>query len=761
MLESVFCIRGIHTVRRQLTIFAVAVTLLLWIVAFLMAPWHFQTDRNGNPMPRGIILFSDAPLTEGWFGDSSTLIGFLTERGPIWFGAVLWALTAAGLGGLVWQNLFRSLRNRDTGEYTTDHHTGGPIDRFGSAVLATALGWSLLATMTLVAGLAGWLRPAVFLAVPLAVAAMWCVKFLRRQMHRGNSVISDDSGSDSGSGILRTDFTGGAWWLLLTLPFVAAMLLAAPLPPVEFDVCEYHAQVPKEWYQAGWITYLPHNVYGNMPLGAEIPSLAFSVLSGDPWRGEQMGKTAISIFTLLTAAAIFAAVRRPFGLRAAAVAAVVYLSIPWIVQNSTFGQIDASLAGYTFLTAWMLFYGRSDPTFLILAGFFAGSAAACKYTAVPMVVFPTLIAAAIFIFRNTQATMRRRWTAATIVAAVILVGGGGWYVKNAVLTGNPVYPLASNVFPTPDWPEPVAARWNNVHRAHDFSITSIGNSVAIFMLHGVWNSPLITPLAAIPVVLLAATCIRRRFLRKKPANPESLTVSPAPAISSVPGTRWIVCCVAWVGGILMLWWAMTHRLERFAIPAMPFMAALAGIGFERIARHGRVMRLVATVFLLIGLGWNGFVIGTMAVDTAFFVPFAELEAEPMRVSDAHRRINDDPEFASGVLLITGDATPFDLRRPILYHTCWNASPLEQFVVTDDPSETRRQLTVAGVTHVFVDWREITRYRSPGNYGFSDFVQPELFRRLCDDGVLEYIPATTIDGKTPPDSARQFFRVRSE
>ena len=43
----------------------------------------------------------------------------------------------------------------------------------------------------------------------------------------------------------------GRHWLWLGLPFVAAILLAAMLPPTEFDVCEYHLQAPKEFYPTG------------------------------------------------------------------------------------------------------------------------------------------------------------------------------------------------------------------------------------------------------------------------------------------------------------------------------------------------------------------------------------------------------------------------------------------------------------------------------------------------------------------------------
>jgi hypothetical protein len=69
-------------------------------------------------------------------------------------------------------------------------------------------------------------------------------------------------------------------WLWLAVPFVLAILLAGMLPPLDFDVREYHLQSPKEFFQQGQITFLPHNVYANMALGTEMLSLLAMVVGG-------------------------------------------------------------------------------------------------------------------------------------------------------------------------------------------------------------------------------------------------------------------------------------------------------------------------------------------------------------------------------------------------------------------------------------------------------------------------------------------------
>jgi hypothetical protein len=65
----------------------------------------------------------------------------------------------------------------------------------------------------------------------------------------------------------------------------------------------------------------------------------------------------------------------------------------------------------------------------------------------------------------------------------------------------------------------------------------------------------------------------------------------------------------------------------------------------------------------------------------------------------------------------------------------------------DPATIREKLAAEGITQVYVCWREILRYRSPGNYGFSDFVTPERFEALQEMGILEapwFVPGSIQD-----------------
>ena len=100
------------------------------------------------------------------------------------------------------------------------------------------------------------------------------------------------------------------------------------------------------------------------------------------------------------------------------------------------------------------------------------------------------------------------------------------------------------------------------------------------------------------------------------------------------------------------------------------------------------------------------------------MPLAHLRDDPERVAPWHRYFNRLPDV--GRLLLVGDAQPFDLTVPVLYNTCFDDSIFEQLVKDRSTERARAALTQRGITHVYVDWSEIDRYRR--TYGFTDFVQ---------------------------------------
>ena len=124
------------------------------------------------------------------------------------------------------------------------------------------------------------------------------------------------------------------------------MLLASMLPSIDFDVLEYHLQGPKEYFQAGRIAYLPHNVYTNMPFNVEMLHLLAMEVMGDWWWGGLAGQLLVAFFGPAAAVLIAGTAARGGSARAGWIAALVYLSTPWIYRLAAIAYVEGPLCFY-------------------------------------------------------------------------------------------------------------------------------------------------------------------------------------------------------------------------------------------------------------------------------------------------------------------------------------------------------------------------------------------------------------------------------
>jgi hypothetical protein len=422
-----------------------------------------------------------------------------------------------------------------------------------------------------------------------------------------------------------------------------------------------------------------------------------ALLPGDQswWWGALVGKLLIAGFAPLTAMALFAAGKRFVNSTAGVVAALVYISTPWVAVVSMNGLIDGVLGCYSFLAiyAFAIWYEQAQTRsgLVLLSGWLAGSALACKYPAALFVVLPLGVA-----FAWPFGGLRLRPALLFILA--VTAASGLWLGKNAVLADNPTYPLLYSVFGGESRNEAKDAQWKKAHQVppdksgRRYSLSQAWSSITDVLGRSKWQSPLLVPFMAL-VFLSAAT--------RKTASP------------------WLL----YAGYFLVCWWLLTHRIDRFWVPLLPVMSMLGGIGAtwstSRLWR--RVLCAVLGAFLLA----NFVLICTPLVGrNEFFVSLQQLRTDPdfSQVSAAHRFLNEHVEGDSKVLLV-GDAALFDLDVPALYSTCFDECVFEQMMKGKDQQQRRAALRDAGISHVFVNWAEIRRYRS--TYGFSNYVTREL------------------------------------
>jgi hypothetical protein len=214
-----------------------------------------------------------------------------------------------------------------------------------------------------------------------------------------------------------------------------------------------------------------------------------------------------------------------------------------------------------------------------------------------------------------------------------------------------------------------------------------------------------------------------------------------------------------------VWWLLTHRVDRFMLPALPLVALLAGLGATWT--DARLWRRGAAAFVMIALVPNLVLVTSRGTgDNRYFVALAELRRDPPHDSDYteatgyYRMVHPSHDVLNGVVqpgyraLAVGEAQVFDLEVPVFYNTCFDDCLFETWMRGRDRQARYETLREKRISHILIYWRELDRYREPGNYGYSDYVTQERIRRefVGERGLLRAVAAG------PPPAKWEVFEV---
>lgn len=702
----------------------------------------------------------------------------LLDRGPLLAGAAVILLAAWAAGQLA----LGAMR------------VAAWLDRWERPLVATAVGLNLLSLFALAAGLAGALHQRwLFVAVLVLLAAGMFVRGLgcrrtpegwtddpRRPAAPGKPEPAPahhpppspglvPQGADARPGdrrwawLAKDDDPRWCWLLVALAPWALVVLLGSMLPPWAYDVREYHLQAPKEWFQAGRIDFVPHNIYANMPLGSELLSLWGMILvppSGGParyltapppadawWWGAMTGKTVMGCYSLLATAAVILLGRRVHSPAAGVLAGLLFLTTPWIATLAVAGYNEGPVAMYAALT-WLVLFRASEELarpvrgrLHLLAGVLAGSAVACKYPPALFLVVPAMgwVLVQAWLHAAGLRAPARGWAAATALVLFLagaLAGCGLWLGKNGVLSGNPVYPLLYRVFDGRTRTPEKDQQWRRVHSPQPdasgrrYTLRSAAGEVLWNGWQTAWASLTIPPLM----------CFAWQRPRGRPA---------------------LLALAGWMLFVGASWWLVTHRLDRFLVLLLPAAALWAALG--ALAREEAVWRGIAVGWVLWGVAVQ-FVYVTIHPDNRYFAPLEALRRDDrglgeigVRVSAAHRWLNEHARPGERVLLL-GDAEPFDLEIPAVYNTCFDDCQFTRLLKDRTRAQRLAALQDAGIAYVYCSWYHLRRYRSPGNYGYtSDWPTRE---RVHQELVAEQRLLIPIPIETDPAEA-ELFRVAAE
>jgi hypothetical protein len=252
------------------------------------------------------------------------------------------------------------------------------------------------------------------------------------------------------------------------------------------------------------------------------------------------------------------------------------------------------------------------------------------------------------------------------VPAVLV--GLPWYVKNALQTGNPLFPFVFG---------------GVTDEARRFVEGGIRE-------HGAGRGPL--DAALLPFRLLADG---DAFDRGSWLSPLPLLFAPL-SLLDARTRRVSVPALAGAGAFLAAWFA-TSQQARFLLAVAPVLSVLAALGMQALAQRGAVGRLVSTGVTAAALA-TGFAM--IAVYTAQFFPVAVgaqdrdefLEAKTPYY-DGARRLNRLLDDSDRVLLdfaaVLYVEDPYVVWTPLVLST------------DADPAQARRFAAAEGLTHAAV------------------------------------------------------------
>ncbi len=422
--------------------------------------------------------------------------------------------------------------------------------------LSTTLGLGVLSHLLLLLGLLHLLRTGAILALLAAVTA-GSMAWLRRGGDRGpRPAVPPDRPGSGGA--------GPPWWrgrparhLLLVGALVAAFapyVLIPFYPPTAFDATSFHLAAAKEFARQGAVVAVPNLRFPVYTFGVHVLYAAFLELGSD------LAPALLSaLASMLVALLLFGWGRSAGDSRTGLAAALLWLSSPIVLQGSTIPYLDVVLTLFVTAAAYSFWRWHRDGSLPALAacGALAGFACSVKYTGLFTVATLGLLLLA-------AATRRRK--AGLLVAvfgAGVLAAGAPWYVRSALLTGNPTWPFLSSLFGIgPYWnARDLAGLWADLRTA------GMGHDLKAFLLlpwnllvHGesFYASSTTDLSRAVPLVL-------------------PLVVVGGATLAS----GWVVAVLL---ASLVTSWFLGSQVLRYLLPALPVYCLLAACGFARLLR---------------------------------------------------------------------------------------------------------------------------------------------------------------------------------
>jgi hypothetical protein len=243
-------------------------------------------------------------------------------------------------------------------------------------------------------------------------------------------------------------------WALLFATMMGLLLIRAVTFAELGDDDGIHLATPRRWLAAGTLSYLPSYSLTNATLGFDMVYLiALACFNHVAAKALHFGAGIFTFLALMLCARRLSRPLAGFLVISLLLIATPVLDVPVVFANA---MIDLGACWLTVTSAllWLAWRDKPDRRLLVCMALCAGFAASYKLTSIQVAMAWIPILA--FESRRRGESWRSVLGSLVLFGVLAVAPVLPWFARNAINTGNPLYPMFTQWIPSRDWPPELA-----------------------------------------------------------------------------------------------------------------------------------------------------------------------------------------------------------------------------------------------------------------------------------------------------------------
>jgi hypothetical protein len=225
--------------------------------------------------------------------------------------------------------------------------------------------------------------------------------------------------------------------------FLICEILLNLTPPISRDALIHHLAIPKLWLKHGIFHEIPWADFSYYPMNIDLLYLLCLYFKSDV-----IPKSIHLTFAFGTGLLVYQYLRNRLNKNWGLLGFLIFFSTPVVILLSTTAYVDLGMTFFT--TASVLAFVRwrdenyKDAKWLVLSAVSMGLAAGSKYNALIAWFFLNLMLIFYYVRDTRREIPALKYGVVFFLIALTVVSP--WYIRNYMLTANPLYPLFDGFF---------------------------------------------------------------------------------------------------------------------------------------------------------------------------------------------------------------------------------------------------------------------------------------------------------------------------